>query len=102
MEMPRSGNGSGLGEEVGVAGSGTMMSISVLPPSLPESSSTSAESLGIGHDGDGLQIHFGNRGVARNIYIQYIHNLLYNTTVLNLYPCTVTYILYYFSVLIFS
>lgn len=51
MGLPRPGSGSGRGEEVGVAGSG---SISILPPSLPESSSsTSAESLGINHLDDG-------------------------------------------------
>ena len=78
LEMPRPGSGSGPGEEVGVAGSGTIAPMSIHPPSLPESSSTSAESLGAGRQDDGdtgtQQPLFTNGG----IYFTYIKCCIYS------------------------
>ena len=57
-------DGSGLREEVGVAGRGTMPSMSLLPPSLPESSSTSAEYLGRQDGGTEGESRYTNTGVS--------------------------------------
>ena len=67
---PQPGSGSGPGEEVGVVGSWAMGAISLLPPSLPDSSSTSAESLNLGrHEGDSQQPPFITEGELQYTFV---------------------------------